>query len=110
MPSKIKVENYFSGFLKSHSKENYYDLLKNKKFVLEKIVSKGYATPRNVWLLEDKNEFVLLLKGTAELLFENGVTTKLKEGDYFIIPSGIKHKVIKTSKKPLCYWLTLHYK
>lgn len=109
MQSGIKIKNYYSGSIPGILKENYLDLLKCKQFRLEKIVSKGYSTPQNIWLSEDKNEFILLLKGKAELLFENGNIINLIEGDYFIIPSGTKHKVTKTSRKPICYWLTIHY-
>ncbi len=109
MPSGIKVNNYYGGFIQEKSPENYFDLLKGNKFKLEKIVSKGYSTPENKWLSGNKNEFVILLKGKAELLFESGIKLKLNEGDYFTIPANTKHKVTKTSKKPVCYWLTIHF-
>lgn len=110
MQSKIIVENYYTGYKKSSSLENYLDLLVGTGFRLEKIVSKGYKTRKDKWLIEDNDEFVLLLKGKAELLFENQQKIILKEGDYFIIPANTKHKVLKTSVKPLCFWLTIHFK
>ena len=110
MPSKIEVKNYYSGFKPDPVLENFTKLLFGKRFFLEKIVSKGYATPKDKWFIQDTNEFVMLLKGKAELLFEDGQTIKLSEGDYLVIPEFTKHKVIHTSRKPLCYWLTIHYK
>ncbi len=110
MQSKIVVENYFTDYKESSSLENSIDLLIGNKFRLEKIVSKGYKTPKDKWLKEDNEEFVLMLKGKAELFFENQQKIVLKEGDYFIIPANTKHKVLKTSVKPLCVWLTIHFK
>jgi len=110
MPSKIIVNNYYSGFTPDPVLENYTTLLLGNRFHLEKITSKGYATPNDKWIVEKTNEFVMLLKGKAELLIENGQKIKLDEGDYFLIPKNTKHKVIQTSRKPLCYWLTIHYK
>lgn len=110
MPLKIQTENFFTGFKANPHLENFTDILKGKEFRLEKIVSKGYKTPKTKWLSEPVDEFVMLLKGKAELLFETGQTVELKEGDYLVIPADTKHKVIKTSIKPLCYWLTIHFK
>ena len=110
MPSKILVENYYSGFKKNPVLENYVNLLNGNNFRLEKIVSRGYQTPKLKWLAESKDEFVMLLKGKAKILFETGQQITLKEGDYLVIPSNTKHKVIKTSIRPLCYWLTIHFK
>lgn len=110
MPLKITVDNYYTGFVPDPLLENFSNLLVKSNFKLEKIVSKGYKTPKSKWLKEDIDEFVMLLKGKAELLFENGQTVVLMEGDYLTIPANTKHKVIKTSVRPLCYWLTIHFK
>lgn len=110
MQSKIQIENYYSGFKANPLLENYIDILNGKKFRLEKIVSKGYKTPKTKWLIESKNEFVMLLKGKAEILFETGQKVVLNEGDYLVIPANTKHKVVKTSIRPVCYWLTIHFK
>ena len=110
MSLKIQIKNFYSGFKTNPLLENYIDILNGNKFRLEKIISKGYKTPNAKWLSESVDEFVLLLKGKAEILFETGQIVELKEGDYLIIPSNTKHKVIKTSIRPLCYWLTIHFK
>jgi cupin 2 domain-containing protein len=110
MQSKIIVNHYYSGFTQDSFLENYSKILLGNSFHLEKIISKGYATPENKWIIEKTNEFVMLLKGKAELLFENGQNIKLSEGDYLVIPKYTKHKVTRTSRKPICYWLTIHYK
>lgn len=110
MPLKIEVKNYYSGFIPDPELENFTKLIFGKRFLLEKITSKGYTTPDDKWIIEDTNEFVMLLKGKAELLFEEGQNIKLSEGDYLVIPKNAKHKVTFTSRKPLCYWLTIHYK
>ena len=97
MLSKILVNNYYTGFAPDPLLENFKILLFGKKFNLEKIISKGYATPAAKWIIEETNEFVLLLKGKAELVFEDEQKIKLTEGDYFVIPKKTKHKVTRTS-------------
>ncbi|MCU0372536.1 MAG: cupin domain-containing protein [Ignavibacteria bacterium] len=84
--------------------------MSGKSLLLEKIVSKGYRTPQKKWLTSGKDEWVILLKGKAGIMFENGVELELREGDYVSIPGNTKHKVTYTSKRPECIWLALHYK
>ena len=78
--------------------------------VIEKIISSGTGTPDDQWLSQDKDEWVLLLQGNSELLFENGESVTLKSGDYIFIPSNLKHRVERTSSEPVCIWLAVHMK
>lgn len=85
-------------------------LVEGKNFRLERIVSKGHTSPKGFWYDQVENEFVLLLKGKAEILFEadsNPVT--LSEGDYIIIPAHKKHRVEWTDPKIETVWLALLY-
>jgi len=49
----------------------------------------------------------LLIKGSASLEFSGGMEEILSEGDYFIIPHHVKHRVKRVSYDAI--WLTLHY-
>ncbi|MEQ1777400.1 MAG: cupin domain-containing protein [Nitrosomonas sp.] len=51
----------------------------------------------------------MVLKGKAELLFEDQTLVQLNEGDYINIPSHKKHKVSWTDPKTETIWLAVHY-
>ncbi|MGA2298938.1 MAG: cupin domain-containing protein [FCB group bacterium] len=106
----IEIKNIFSEIPTDLSQEIFHDIIKNNNFKLEKIISTGQSTPAGQWLEEAQNEWVILLKGSAELLFENNMQKiKLKPGDYLFIPSYTKHRVETTDKEKETIWLALHY-
>jgi len=110
MLSKINIINFFNDSGTIANKEKFVQLLNGKSFVAEKIISNGFKSPDNIWMKEKSNEWVMLIKGKAELEFENGEVLSLKAGDCLNIPANTKHRILYTSKKPFCYWLTIHYK
>ncbi len=57
-------------------------LAEGKKFRLERVVSKGHTSPKGFWYDQVENEFILLLKGEAEVLFKDDAKPiRLSEGD-----------------------------
>jgi cupin 2 domain-containing protein len=107
--STIKPNNIFSALLKANKGEVFEVLLKTRNLKIERIVSKGQATPENTWLKENSSEWVILLKGKARLLFKN--TKKafvLKPGDYVYIPANTRHRVEWTHPKQKTIWLAIH--
>jgi cupin 2 domain-containing protein len=92
------------------TKEAFLELYKNDNCVIEKIISTGQATNKNEWLKEDNDEWVILLQGDSEIEFFNSENYKMKQGDYLLIPSNTKHRVISTSINPPCIWLAIHIK
>lgn len=110
MQGKIIKKSFYGVFDLKGKTEITESILSGKNFSLERIVSKGYRTPEKKWLKSRKDEWVILLKGKAGIMFENGVELELTEGDFLSIPGNTKHKVTYTSKRPECIWLALHYK
>jgi cupin 2 domain-containing protein len=106
----IIVKNIYDVENINLSDEFFEDLLKQKGFRLERIISKGHVTESDYWYDQDEDEFVLLLKGFAKLLFEDNSIIELKEGDYILIPKHVKHKVIYTDKNNKTFWLTCYFK
>ena len=77
---------------------------------IERIVSRGHASPPGFWYDQDKNEFVILLKGKAGLRFKDrDKIFKLRPGDYVNIPAHTIHRVEWTSAEEDTVWLTFHY-
>ena len=85
-------------------------LAEGKNFRLERIVSKGHTSPKGFWYDQIENEFLILLKGEAEILFEDDVKpVRLFEGDYINIPAHKKHRVKWTDPNTETVWLALFY-
>lgn len=82
-------------------------LIRNPAFTLEQIVSRGAASPDGFWYDQDRDEWVLLLRGEAELSFESGETIRLTAGDPLLIPAHRRHRVDRTSEDAI--WLALHH-
>ncbi|MGV6825581.1 MAG: cupin domain-containing protein [bacterium] len=84
-------------------------LLATSSFTLERIVSKGHASPEEGWYDQDKDEWVLLLQGAARLAFDNGEEIELVAGDYIEISAHTRHKVTWTDPGQHSIWLALHF-
>ncbi len=68
-------------------------LVQNSNVKIERIISKGHTSPKTGWYNQDKDEWVIVLKGEALISFENDDDVRLKTGDHLHIPAYTKHKV-----------------
>ena len=76
---------------------------------IERILSHGQATPEGEWYDQDQDEWVLLLAGSAGLLFEGEPEPRrLTAGDYLMIPARRRHRVAWTSTDETTIWLAVH--
>jgi cupin 2 domain-containing protein len=76
---------------------------------IERIVSRGHATPVGQWYDQDRREWVLLVQGAARLVFEDGRELSLAPGDWLDIPAHEKHRVAWTDPGQDTVWLAVHY-
>ncbi|MCL4549961.1 MAG: cupin domain-containing protein [Bacteroidetes bacterium] len=104
-----QTKNIFDEIPDNLVNEMFEELISSKEFKLERIISKGHSSPKGFWYDQEKNEFVLLLSGSAKLSFENGESFELKPGDRLIIPPHEKHRVDWTDPEQNTIWLALHY-
>jgi len=105
-----KLGNIFSNIPKHTPQEIFEEIITAENIKIERIISKGHATPDDKWYDQDKNEWVLLLKGSAGVLFEssqNPIT--LHPGDYILIPAHMKHRVEWTDQNEETIWLAIYY-
>ncbi len=100
--------NIFNLPLSLPNEELFEPLLSSKNILIERIISTGQITPPQQWYNQEKDEWVILLQGEAELLYDNNTRILLKAGDYLFIPAGQKHRVEYTSAEPPCIWLAIH--
>ena len=85
-------------------------IVKTDSVRIERIVSRGHSSPENFWYDQEKNEYVILLKGKARVLFENNKDiVVLNPGDYLNIPANVKHRVEWTSLEEDTVWLAVYY-
>ena len=105
----MRIKNLYKNISGSHNDELIEKLLENKDFFVERIISEGHKSPKGFWYDQDTNEFILLLKGSAEIEIYEQEIFNLIPGDYLIIPSHIRHRVNKTDTYEKTIWLTIHY-
>ena len=79
-------------------------------FRLERILSRGHATPPGEWYDQVQDEWVTLLSGGAGLLFAGEAEPRiLKPGDWVHIPARCRHRVEWTAPGCVTVWLALHH-
>ena len=106
----MDISNIFSDIQKQTPDEVLETILQTHQFKIERIISQGHATAEGEWYDQDKNEWVLVLKGNAGVLFEgdDGIVI-LRTGDYINIPAHRKHRVEWTDPEEETIWLAIHY-
>lgn len=90
--------------------EVFEPLTQTAHLLLERIVSQGQATPPGQWLIEEREEWVILLQGAARLrLHDEAGERTLAPGDWCRIPAGRRHRVEWTVPDAPTVWLALHH-
>jgi cupin 2 domain-containing protein len=78
---------------------------------IERIVSRGHASPAGFWYDQEWSEFVLLVSGRARLAFNDGLpAVDLEPGDWLDIPARQQHRVDWTDPAQDTVWLAVHYR
>lgn len=106
----MKLDYIFSRILLDMRNEISEELLSTEDFKLVRIVSSVQATPEGGWYDQDTNEGVILLSGSAGLLFDGEEEIFIMgPGDYVHIPSHRRHRVGWTDAKQKTVQLAHHY-
>ena len=103
------MKNLLKNIPQILSEEFFETLVKNENIHIERIVSKGHASPEKGWYDQDKNEWVLVLKGAARLAFEDGSEESMEPGDWLEIPAHVKHRVLWTDEEGETVWVAVHF-
>lgn len=95
----------------AHTKdEDFADLVVAHGIKIERIISTGQATKPGEWLDQERAEWVLLVSGSAALLFEDEDAPRvLQAGDYLLIDAHRKHRVEWTAQDEPTVWLAAHF-
>lgn len=78
---------------------------------VERIVSRGQASPPGFWYDQDEDEWVVLLSGAARLRIDGDEDdVNLTPGDYIDIPAHTRHRVEWTDPARDTVWLAVFYR
>jgi cupin 2 domain-containing protein len=110
MQAPPAIANIFEGIPEFLPQELFQSLAGAHGVRIERIVSDGHATPVDSWYDQMWDEWVLLLSGSAGIVFETEEREReLKPGDYLLIPSGCRHRVAWTDPHERTIWLAVHF-
>src|SRR3546814_13685485 len=89
-------DNLLAALPRAAAGEVFTELLARPGVRLERIVSAGQTTPADAPMVQDTDEWVLLLAGEAGLRLADGQAIALPPGDPVFLPSGVPHLAAKS--------------
>jgi cupin 2 domain-containing protein len=103
------IENLLVDLPNKLPEELAETLIENRHVRIERIVSHGHASPEGFRYDQDQHEWVCVLKGAAQLRFEDHAI-EMKPGDFVNIPAHKKHREEWTTPDKTTIWLAVHYR
>ncbi len=102
--------NLFADIPGALAQEEIATLVASPAVRIERIVSRGQASPPGFWYDQPQDEWVIVLAGRAELAFENDdAPLRMDPGDYVHIPAHRRHRVAWTDPAQATVWLAVHF-
>jgi cupin 2 domain-containing protein len=103
--------NLFQDFPENLDQELVERLITNDCFRVERIVSRGHASPPGFWYDQDEHEWVAVLAGKAQLQIQGQEQlVLLGPGDTHDLPAHTKHRVAWTDPNKETIWLAVFWK
>lgn len=99
--------NIFDAIPANLPEELSRTLIAGRNLRVERIVSRGHASPDGFWYDQDEQEWVLLLAGAARLEIKGEGEIALSPGDYLLLPAHCRHRVNWTDPETETIWLAL---
>jgi cupin 2 domain-containing protein len=105
------MKNLFSNIPDDLPNELLETLIDADSLRIERIVSNGHASPEGFSYDQEQHEWVVVLKGTARLRFDDDdKLVEMGPGDYVNIPAHKRHRVEWTTPDAPTVWLAVHYR
>lgn len=102
--------NLFEAIPPSLPEELVETLAHSAAVRIERIVSRGHASPDDFWYDQDRDEFVALLSGSARLQIDGESAERLlKPGDWLVILKRQRHRVAWTDPDEDSVWLAVYF-
>lgn len=106
----MQLGNIFSAIPHGLDQEGIESIISSGNIRIERIISRGRSTPPEQWYDQEQDEWVILLAGSAAIMFEgSSKAITLIPGDYVNIPAHIRHRVEWTDEAEETIWLAVHY-
>lgn len=103
-----RVKNIFADIPEQLPQEMVEEIASGEQVRIERIVSKGHASPPGFWYDQQSDEWVILLEGAARLRFADcEKPVSLKSGDHIFIPAHSRHRVEWTHPDQQTIWLAV---
>ena len=100
--------NLFSSLCPAAGEERVDRLIEGPGWRLERIHSCLASSPEGFWYDQTETEWVLVLRGSAQLRFEDEQHSRdLCVGDSLLIAPHRRHRVVTTDPDPGTLWLAL---
>ncbi|MCQ1059240.1 cupin domain-containing protein [Photobacterium sp. DNB23_23_1] len=104
------MDNLFAAIPSSLPDELFEDIVNTDSVRVERIVSRGHVTPEGDWYDQEECEWVMVMKGGATILFEEGMReVRMEPGDHLNIPAHQRHRVSWTDPAQDTIWLAVFY-
>ncbi len=106
----MEIQNLFAEIPEKMPAEVFDILVRSAHVRIERILSRGHASPEGDWYDQKDHEWVVLLRGSAGLRFAGEEkTVTLRPGDHLLIPARRRHRVEWTDPNGDTVWLAVHY-
>lgn len=107
--SGVNAGNLFADVPVGAPAEVFTPLLERAGLTIERIVSNGQASPPGFWYDSERDEWVVLLSGSAGLRLEAETEQRvLRPGDWIHLPARCRHRVEWTDAAQPTVWLAVH--
>lgn len=107
--------HFFERLFAEKDTESFETILQRPGIKIERIVSNGHHSAVDFWYEQDTDEWLLLLSGSAELVFiGNPRDTRpperlmLAPGQAIFIAASQRHRVASTASDQPTVWLAIH--
>lgn len=103
--------NLLVGIDHEATEERTDRLVSQRGIVIQRIVSTGQVSPEGFWYDDPRDEWVLLLTGSAALQFEadGPARRQLLPGDYVHIAAHSRHRVAWTDDTVPTVWVCVYF-
>ena len=106
----IESGSLFADIPETLAAEQLTTLLAKPNLRIERIVSRGHASPPDFWYDQPQAEWVIVLAGSAAIAFDGEASPRtLGRGDHLHIPAHTRHRVVSTDAGGPTVWLAVHY-
>jgi cupin 2 domain-containing protein len=108
----VSIRNLFADLPAPQSGgETIEELFGGPDLSIERIVSLAHASPPGFWYDQDWPEWVVVLQGSARLLFDGERAPRLlARGDFVHIPAHLRHRVEGTAPGEPTIWLAIRHR